>query len=143
MRDLIKRLLDRAGLDLAGHDLRRTFATLVRKSSGDEYLAMRLLRDKIPGVGRRYIDLAPEQLVPELQKHSPLTQVARLAPASKGNCSPMSAGGGNALPMMVKIEQTQGVFAPESERISGGDGGGSNSPSRKSCPECATGIVDS
>ena len=38
MRDLIKRLLDRAGLDLAGHDLRRTFATLVRKSSGDEYL---------------------------------------------------------------------------------------------------------
>ena len=78
MRDLIKRLLERAGLqDLAGHDLRRTFATLVKNSCGDEFLTMRLLRDRIPGVGHRYIRFPLEQLVKELQKHSPISQAAR------------------------------------------------------------------
>jgi integrase len=81
LRDLIKRLFERAGLaDFAGHDLRRTFATLVRKSSGDEFLAMRLLRDRIPGVGSRYINVSEAELVDALKKHSPLSQLEKRPP---------------------------------------------------------------
>ena len=79
MRDLVKMLMDRAGIHgLAVHDLRRTFATLVRNSCGDEALTMRLLRDSIPGVGKLYIDFPLEQLVKELEKHSPLSQEKKL-----------------------------------------------------------------
>ncbi|MFC2044965.1 tyrosine-type recombinase/integrase, partial [Chloroflexota bacterium] len=50
MAELIQRLFMRAGLVYKGHDLRRSFCTLVMESSGDELLAMRLARDKVPGV---------------------------------------------------------------------------------------------
>jgi len=56
---LIQRLFQRSGLDYKGHDLRRTFCTLVREASGDEFLAMRLARDTIPGVNDRYINVRP------------------------------------------------------------------------------------
>jgi hypothetical protein len=58
-----------------GHDLRRTFATLVRKSSADDFLATRLLRDMIPGVGNRYIKVSEEELVEALTQHSPISQL--------------------------------------------------------------------
>jgi integrase len=46
---MIDRLFKRAGIEgFNGHDLRRTFATLVNIASGDEYLAMRLIRDSVP-----------------------------------------------------------------------------------------------
>lgn len=50
LRDLIQRLFARAEVDYKGHDLRRTFCTLVRKASDDnESLAMRLIRDRCLG----------------------------------------------------------------------------------------------
>ena len=56
MSQLIQRLFDRSGIRYLGHDLRRTFCTLVRDASDDEFLATRLARDKIPGVNDRYIN---------------------------------------------------------------------------------------
>jgi len=57
MRQLIQRFLMRSNLkyEYTGHDLRRSFCTLVREASGDEFLAMRLARDKILGINDRYI----------------------------------------------------------------------------------------
>jgi hypothetical protein len=40
---------------------------------------MRMLRDRIPGVGYCYIQFPPAQLVAKLKKHSPILQVARAA----------------------------------------------------------------
>jgi len=114
---------------------------LVRKSSGDEFLTMRLLRDKIPGVGNRYIQFPPEQLVAELDKHSPLSQVARLV-AADDTTGQDTQGGEKALPAVVENEQS-GTEMPETALKTGGDGGGSNSPSRRSCPEYATSLVNS
>ena len=72
---MIDRLFQRAGIQgFKGHDLRRTFATLVTKTSSDEYLAMRLLRDSVPGLSNRYIRYPMEHLVEALQKYSPLRQ---------------------------------------------------------------------
>jgi integrase len=66
---LIGRLLARAGIKgFTGHDLRRTFATLVTTASHDEFLAMRLMRDRVPGLGDRYIHYPIDQLVEALQK---------------------------------------------------------------------------
>ena len=75
MSQLIDRFLERADIEgFHGHDLRRTFATLVNVASGDEYLAMRLLRDSVPGLSNRYIRYPVEHLVESLQKYSPLRQ---------------------------------------------------------------------
>jgi integrase len=75
MSQLIDRLFKRAGLlGFNGHDLRRTFATLVTTASGDECLAMRLLRDNVPGLSNRYINYPIALLVEALQKYSPLRQ---------------------------------------------------------------------
>ena len=47
---LVSRLYRRAKITgMTGHDLRRSFATLLRFASGDELLATRLIRDKAPG----------------------------------------------------------------------------------------------
>ncbi len=51
---------------MAGHDLGRTFATLARAAEADKFVAMRLLRDAIPGVGSRYIKFPADQLVAAL-----------------------------------------------------------------------------
>ncbi len=142
MNKMIKRLMTRAGIQgFTGHDLRRTFATMVRSESGDEFLAMRLIRDKIPGVGERYIQFPKEELVRALEKYSPLRQIGPDSgePALTGESStpppaiddsPASKGGA-------------GEKAPkiEAENFSGGDGGGSNSPSRRSCPGHPTSLV--
>jgi len=69
MAQLIERLYVRAGLDFKGHDTRRTFATLVKKASGDECLAMRLIRDRLQGVNDRYIDCPPSDLVVSLERY--------------------------------------------------------------------------
>ncbi len=69
---LIQRLFARSGIKYLGHDLRRTFCTLVREASGDEFLAMRLARDKIPGVNDRYINADPAKLRESLLKYSPI-----------------------------------------------------------------------
>lgn len=72
MSQLIQRLFYQAGIKYKGHDLRRTFCTLVREASGDEFSAMRLARDIIPGVNDRYINAHPAKLVESLLKYSPI-----------------------------------------------------------------------
>ena len=69
VRKILGDLAKRAGLRFKGHDLRRTFATLVTEASGDEALAMRLIRDVVPGVSNRYIK---RNLIAALEKYSPL-----------------------------------------------------------------------
>jgi integrase len=69
---LVKRLFDRVGMDFKGHDLRRTFGTWVKRASGNELLAMRLLRDRVQGVNDRYIEYTTQELVVALEKYSPL-----------------------------------------------------------------------
>ena len=69
---LINKVLERGGINKPGHDLRRTCSTIVQEASGDEFVAMRLLRDKIPGVNDRYINYGSEKLKAALAKFSPL-----------------------------------------------------------------------
>ncbi len=75
IRQLIQRLFDGAGIKYKGHDLRRTFCTMVRDASGDEFLAMRLARDIIPGVNSRYINADPIKLGESLLKYSPVRTI--------------------------------------------------------------------
>ncbi|MFC1992844.1 hypothetical protein ACFLV3_03430 [Chloroflexota bacterium] len=72
MRQWIKRIINRSGKKYQGHDLRRTFCTLVREASCDEFLAMRLARDIIPGVHNRYINAPLAKLRESLLKYSPV-----------------------------------------------------------------------
>ena len=78
MSQLIQRLFARSGIKYQGHDLRRTFCTLVREASGDEFLAMRLARDKIPGVNDRYINADPAKLRESLLKFSPIRLIKQM-----------------------------------------------------------------
>ena len=80
MSQLIGRLFNRAGISFKGHDLRRSFATLVKEASGDEFLAMRLIRDKIPGMNDRYINFSMVRLREALESYSPLRLIKK-APA--------------------------------------------------------------
>jgi len=75
---LIQRLFQRSGLNYKGHDLRRTFCTLVREASGDENLAMRLARNKVTGVNDRYINAAPVKLRESLKKYSPIRLIRQV-----------------------------------------------------------------
>ena len=93
MRKLVRGLMERGGLArYTGHNLRDTFATLVTKESGDQTLAMALIRDKIPGVASRYV---ARDLPILLERFSPLRQVANLSvqksdtppPEQEGECS--------------------------------------------------------
>ncbi len=88
MTKLIRRLYTRASLtDICGHDLRRTFATMVREASRDEFLAMRLIRDKIPGQNDRYLAVTPVKLREALEKYSPLRLITTVSPAGEtGEC---------------------------------------------------------
>ncbi len=144
MAKMIRRLMNRAGIQgFTGHDLRRTFATMVRSASGDEFLAMRLIRDRIPGVGERYIQFPKEELVRALEKYSPLRQIGPEdgEPALTGESSiPPPAQEDSPASKRAEGEKTP---TAEAENFSGGDGGGSNSPSRRSCPGYATGLVSS
>ncbi len=78
MSQLIQRFSSRSGIKYKGHDLRRTFCTLVREASGDEFLAMRLARDKIPGVNDRYINAHPAKLRESLLRYSPLRLIKQV-----------------------------------------------------------------
>jgi integrase len=72
IRDLIKELFGRCGIHYQGHDLRHTFCTLIMEAGGDDFLAMRLACDKIPGVNDRYINTSPVNLGESLKKNSPV-----------------------------------------------------------------------
>ncbi len=75
MAQLVARLYARAGITgMTGHDFRRTFGTLVSVSCG-QVLAMRLLRDTIPGVGPRYVDFPMAELRQILIENSPISKV--------------------------------------------------------------------
>ncbi len=125
MLQLIERLLKRAEIKgFRGHDLRRTFATLVNIASGDEYLAIRLLRDSVPGLSNRYIRYPVEHLVEALQKYSPLRQAGaenthlKTEAEEKNNLtittlSPVSKRGENG--------ETK-VIAPENRLVETGEG---------------------
>ena len=78
MGKLVVRLFARAGIEgFNPHDLRRTFSSLVRKHSGDEGLAMRLLRDQVPDLNSRYISVSDAELYEGLLNHSPLRQLQK------------------------------------------------------------------
>ena len=85
-------VLTRGGLSLTIHGLRKTFASLVAEASGDEVLAMRLLRDRLPGQTGRYIK---RNLPDLLERYSPLHQVRGSAPRVRGSEGrvPESTGG--------------------------------------------------
>ena len=73
MAQFIARLYARAGINgMIGHELRKSFATLVTTASNDEFIAMRLLRDKIPGQNDRYINFPMSRLREALERYSPL-----------------------------------------------------------------------
>jgi integrase len=78
MRYLIQGLFARSNMEYLGHDLRRTFCTLVEEASGSESLAMRLARDKIAGVNDRYINATPAKLGESLQKYSPIRLIKQM-----------------------------------------------------------------
>jgi len=88
---------------------------LVREASGDEFLAMRLARDIIPGQNDRYINTSVAQLRESLMRYSPLR--------------------------LIKQKETGSSLGKEPANMSGGDGGELNSPSRRSCPEYTTGLA--
>ncbi len=116
MAQLVDRLFKRTGIKgFSGHDLRRTFATMVMAASKDELLTMRLLRDSVPGVGNRYIKYPMGQLVEALKKYSPVM----LEGESEKACGSGGCDG------------------------SGGGGGELNSPSKRSDPEYPTSLVNS
>jgi integrase len=143
MSQLIGRLLARAGIKgFTGHDLRRTFATLVTAASHDEFLAMRLIRDRVPGLGDRYIRYPMDQLVEGLEKFSPIRQASRLKGDIAGADDEKISTAVEPSPISEAGEIKENT-AVETVKGSGGDGGELNSPSRKSCPEPATSIVSS
>ena len=73
MSNFLNRAFARAGLSgFTGHNLRDTFATLVTEHSDNENLALQLMRDRVPGVGRLYIK---RDLPPRLERYSPLRQL--------------------------------------------------------------------
>ena len=143
MSQLIGRLLARAGIQgFTGHDLRRTFATLVTAASHDEFLAMRLIRDRVPGLGDRYIRYPMDQLVEALQQYSPIRQAVRLKGNILGVDNEKISTAVKPSPVLEAGESQENV-AVETVKESGGDGGESNSPSRRSGPESATSLVSS
>jgi len=94
---LIDRLFKRAGIErLRGHDLRRTCSTLVHQASGDEFLAMRLIRDKIPGYNDRYINFRLSDLVAVLNRCSPL-HLIKLGGGAHGGGNGGGGGESNSL----------------------------------------------
>ena len=97
MAQLIARLFKRAGIrGFTGHDLRRSFATHVATASKNELLAMRLIRDIVPGVGARYINFPMEELVAALIKYSPVSQTGEtgISPQPSGSDFDGGDGGG-------------------------------------------------
>lgn len=116
MSQLVTRLYKRGKIKgFTVHDLRRTFATQVTIASKDEALAIRLIRDTIPGVGTRYISYPLEQLVEALKKYSPVS-------------SPK------------ETEETVIMKSSQARIVNGGDGGELNSPSRRDRSEFTTNI---
>ena len=81
MEDLVKRLFKAAGVaGFTGHDLRRTFISLVTEVSGDELLGMRLARDRVPGVNDRYVS---RDLPALLAEFSPLSLLRGISPSQE------------------------------------------------------------
>ncbi|MBA7688610.1 hypothetical protein ES703_97095 [subsurface metagenome] len=100
---LIDRLFKRAGIERRrGHDLRRTCSTLVQQASGDEFLAMRLIRDKIPGYNDRYINTRLPYLVAALNRYSPLHLIKLDGGADGGD-----AGGDGGESNSLSIDSSQ------------------------------------
>jgi integrase len=121
MSQLVARLLARAGIKgFTGHDLRRTFATLVTTASHDEFLAMHLIRDRVPGLSQRYISYPMDQLVEALQKYSPIRQSARQKGISDKTDDKKISTALKPSPVLEAGKGGGGDF-----KCSGGDGGGS------------------
>ena len=89
MSALLQRPLNRVDVRrYKGHDLRRTFCTLVSEASGDEFLAIRLARDIIPGVNDRYINAGPVKLRESLLEYSPLRLIRQKVQAGESRTLP-------------------------------------------------------
>jgi integrase len=81
MSNLVNSVFARAGLTgFTGHNLRDTFATLVTEQS-DSITAMKLMRDKVPGVAPLYIKWDLPTL---LERCSPLRQLGGTPPPKSG-----------------------------------------------------------
>jgi hypothetical protein len=156
VRKIIRLLFRRAGLEgFKGHDLRRTFATLVTEAGGDEFVATRLLRDKVPGQSDRYINYPAARLREHLAAYSPLRHLddpmkparsRQPTPPSPDETAPVpldaapksienvKAGGGkispgrqNKLPRQRFSSCVDGGVTPKDGGCNGGDGGELNS----------------
>jgi integrase len=145
MSKLVSRLFSRAGIKgFTGHDLRRTFTTLVMSASHDEFLAMRLIRDRVPGVGDRYIRYPMHQLVEALEKYSPIRQLEEsLQKEEATGKNNRDLPGTPKLSVVSAPGNTPEIQATNTMKRFGGDGGESNSPSRRSCPGHTTSLVSS
>jgi len=133
MAKLIGCLLARAGIKgFTGQDLRRT------STSHDEFLAMRLIRVRVAGTGQRYIRYPMAQLVDALEKYSTLRQAGE---DNSGEQLIKKSPPPSNFP--TRVGKTPEIIAAETINESGGDGGELNSPSRRSCPGHATGLVSS
>jgi hypothetical protein len=119
MANLVKRQFARAGIQgTTGHDLRRTFASLVRRAGADEFLTMRLLRDIIPGSGKRYFGVSAHELSAELRKYSPLSLVKGMpaaATTAEANVLPVQ-GGSQGRPQAASAEAGTGEMVEAGER---------------------------
>jgi hypothetical protein len=128
----------------SGHDLRRTFATFVTMASHDEFLAMQLMRDRVPGLGDRYIRYPMDKLVEALEKYSPIRQAKE---SSQKNCiidGDRQKDSGAVKPSVVSgAGQSLKIKTVDTIKEFGGDGGESNSPSKRSCPGLTTSLVSS
>ncbi len=56
---------------------------MVREASHDEFLAMRLLRDRIPGQNERYLAVTSAMLREALEQYSPLRLIKNVSPAEQ------------------------------------------------------------
>ncbi|GAI96300.1 unnamed protein product, partial [marine sediment metagenome] len=105
---MLDRLFARAGLEARGHDLRRTFCTLVYDACGDEFLANRLIRDVNPGCSDRYLKVPLAKLLRDLELLSPLRQIRRTA--RRGGAEPLRQAGetmGQAEESMVETGESR------------------------------------
>jgi len=99
----------------------------MKASHHDEFLAMRLIRDRVPGFGDRYIGYPMDRLVEALEQYSPIRQAGQLKGNIVGANDEKISTAVKPSPVLEAGESKENI-AVETVKESGGDGGESNSP---------------